>query len=81
MSDGPIIGEGSVHRGTDGVIRGAGKWCGFPFVIELHAIDPATGHRGYRLVMRAAPQAGVDPLVDDLLCLPYKITKPLVRKK
>jgi hypothetical protein len=80
MSEGPIIGEGFVQRGADGVIRGAGKWCGFPFVVELHAVDDG-GRRGHRLVMKAAPQPGQDALVDDLLCLPYTITKPLIRRK
>ena len=80
MSEGPIIGEGFVQRCTDGSIRGAGKWCGFPFVIELQSVEDGA-KRGYRLVMKAAPLPGADPLVDDLLCLPYTITKPLVRRK
>ena len=80
MSDGPIIGEGFVQRCTDGSIRGAGRWCGFPFVVELQSVDDG-GRRGYRLVMKAAPAGGQDVLVDELLGLPYTITKPLVRKK
>ena len=80
MPEGPVIGEGFVRRGVDGLISGAGTWCGFPFVVELHSVDDGA-RKGYRLVMRSAPKAGEDPLVDDLLNLPYTITKPLVRRK
>jgi hypothetical protein len=78
--EGPIIGEGFVKRDDDGVIRGVGKWCGFPFVIELRA-GTSGAHKGYKLILQAAPQPGIDPLVDDLLCLPYQITQPLARKR